>query len=117
MSFTILGTKGQLRLRNPFKPNPLVAEEILLQHDMGDPPVVIQVKGVGLDEAPTKHLYQGEVDEMSRLVMRRRDSFSTDAPALSRDFSVGNAATLEALHRSADSGRVETVNVPRRSSA
>merc|ERR1711981_726639 len=69
MGFTIIGTKGQMKIRNPFKPNPEQEEEILLQHDIDEPPVIFKVKGVGLAEDATGHLYQGEVDVISRVAL------------------------------------------------
>ena len=155
MGFTIIGTKGQMKIRNPFKPNPEQEEEILLQHDIDEPPLVFKVKGVGLDEDSTGHLYQGEVDTISRVVLAskaeqellsvgkspqqpinhkssensfgggvgRSSSLSlTGATSsslmmipgtavLSRAFSVGNAACLEALHKSAEKNSVEKIVV------
>jgi predicted dehydrogenase len=174
MGFTIVGTKGQMKIRNPYKPNPLVEEEILLQHDIDEPPVSFKVKGVGLQEDLTSHLYQGEVDAISKFVLSSRadqqevlsknnqqqkatkvaqtnnnnnnqennnlnnsasagmfpssSSFTSrhsrtysascsslfaatipGTPLLSRAFSVGNAACLEALHQSAQKGTVEKI--------
>ena len=133
MGFTVMGTAGTLHLRNPFKPDPTKAEEIVLQHDLAEPPVVITASGVGAAGTPAGHLYQAELDCVSRAALARdRDrrgggGGGADAPAttgsssskhcemtmpLSRAFSIGNAAVIEALHRSATTGQVEAVVVP-----
>lgn len=160
MGFTILGTKGQMKIRNPFKPNPEQDEEIHLQHDIDEPPVVFKVKGVGLAEDRTGHLYQGELDVISRVALASKAEqelvacgknptssssssssstsrhvktlsdtgrltssssagmFATSSAmmmmipgttVLSRAFSVGNAACLEALHKSAENSTVEKI--------
>lgn len=106
MGFTILGTKGQMKIRNPFKPDPQREEEIWLQHDIDEPPIIYKVKGVGLQEDATGHLYQGEVDAISKFALAARAATPTGDNAensLSSNTTNNNNNTSGMFHASSAS--------------
>lgn len=125
MGFAVTGTKGTLRINNPYKPSPTEPEHVTIQSEFGKAPEVFLARGA-VNAPDVKHLYQAECETLSRIAIRNKKSRVAGDTGekeekkeerevqreflLSRDFSVGNAAMIEALHRSAcNNGAMEQV--------
>jgi len=125
--FEVIGTRGSIVMEAPFKPNvdgaKIIVNELKRNDDddgSGGKASFVASSEIVSERARSGvgHLYQLEVDELSRLVMASKSAAAGDrstiptvvvAPRLSPEFSIKGVRVLEALNRSMHSKRTEPV--------